>query len=159
MESYKDLLKYNKRSKFRVFLGLSFLVVAIAWIALKHFNNTEIGLFDWIYSGFFILNALIHIYGGFGYSIEGLIGKSFIRIDENSANFKLELFKKEKIASWDSIQSIDYKANDLLILKNNKFSLAISLSKLEYSMIQEIKNTLTDLANRKGIKIGVIENI
>ena len=155
MEYYKDLLKENKRSKFRVFLGLSFLVVAVAWIATKQVNNEPIMTFDWIYSGIFALNALVHTIGGLGYPIEGLIGKAFIKVDENMMTFKLGVFEKRKTVSWENIQSLDYKANQLLISKKDNSRLILALSKLEYSIVQEIKTSLISLANKKGIKINL----
>ena len=155
MQYYKDLLKENKRSKFRVFIGLSFLVVAVVWITIKQTENEPIKMFDWIYSGIFALNALVHTIGGLGYPIEGLFGKAFIKVDDNIIEFKFGVFEKEKTVDWENIRAIDYKANQLLIAKNDDSHLTIALSKLEYSMVQEIKNILTALANKKGVKVDV----
>lgn len=155
MEFYKDLLVKNKKSKFRVVLGLFFLLVAVAWIAVKQMDNEPIKMFDWIYSGIFALNAVVHTIGGLGYPIEGLVGRAFIKIDKNSISFKLGRFEKEESVSWEDVQAIDYKVNQLLILNKDESQLILSLSKIEYSIVQEVKGKLTVLSNKKGIKVRV----
>jgi uncharacterized membrane protein YciS (DUF1049 family) len=152
MQYYIDLLE-NRKSKFRVFVGLSFLVVAVAWVAIKLLENETIETFDWIYSGIFALNALVHTMGGLGFSIEGMIGKRFIKIDYDFIALKLRIYEKEKTVSWENIQAIEYRNNQLFIHKKDNSYLRLALSRLEYSIVQEIKRTISDIAVKKGVQI------
>lgn len=151
MEFYKNLLKKNEKNPLRLFIGLLFLIVAILWVVSKRWDNEPITLFDWIYSLIFALNALVHIMGGLGVPIEGFMGKAFIKVDSNQIQVKPGIFKKEQTADWNTVQSIDNKGNQLVIVKNDNSNLNISFTDLEYSIVQEIKSALTDIANKKGI--------
>lgn len=153
MEYYKDLLKEKQQSKLRLFIGILFFAVSIAWITMKMIENKPIETFDWVYSGIFLLNALIHILGAVGYPFEGLFGKAFIQIDNRSIRIKSWIFEKEQSAVWDDIQSIEFKMNQLLLSEKDDSCTSISLSKLEYLWVQEIKDTLRNLASKKDIHI------
>ena len=151
MELEKNLLKKVEKNPLFVFLGIMFLVIAILWLLSKRWNNESVKIFDCIYSGIFALNALIHMMRGFGYPIEGFIGKAFIKIDSNRIQMKSGIFKKEQIAIWDLVQSIDCKANQLVIRKNDNSCILFPFSEIEYSTVQELKNILTAIASKKGI--------
>lgn len=53
-------------------------MISIAWIADRFFNNLAIRPFDWLYTGIFTLNGIVHSIEGFGFSFARLFGKAFV---------------------------------------------------------------------------------
>ncbi|PKQ63982.1 hypothetical protein BZG02_08190 [Labilibaculum filiforme] len=154
MKLYIDLVKRNEKNPLWVFIGLMFLVASMLWITPKLLNSELIGIFDWFYFSFFALNGVVHTIGGLGYPVEGLIGKAFIEVDNNSIKFKFGVLKKEEAVNWENIQTIDFKTYQFLICRKDNTYLTFPLFKLEYAMVQKIKNTITELATKKEIRIN-----
>jgi len=75
----KDLQKINNKSIFRLILGISMCVISILWIFARFAENDMIKPFDWIYSGFFALSGVTHIFTGLGSSIDRFFGKKETR--------------------------------------------------------------------------------
>ena len=75
----KDLLKNNNKSIFRLILGISMCLLSILWIFARLAENDWIRPFDWIYSGFFALSGVTHIFTGLGSSIERFFGKGNLK--------------------------------------------------------------------------------
>lgn len=75
MEYKKDLPKNNSKSIFRLILGISMCLLSVVWIFARLADNDLIRPFDWIYSGFFALSGVTHIFTGVGTSIERFFGK------------------------------------------------------------------------------------
>ncbi len=155
MDYSRDLLKEKKKSKFALILGILSFVLAIFWITLRLIENNALSLFDWIYSFFFLLNGVSQTLSGLGYSIERLIGKAFIKIDNQAIKIKTGAFDKEQSIDWSEIRSIDYKPGNFIITKNDNSTYKLTMSKLEYSVIQEIKNVIDKIANDKKISINL----
>ena len=154
MNYSKDLLKEKKKTKFGIVLGILFFVIAISWIPIRLIEKNTISSFDWFYTIIFILNGLSQIMVGLGYSVERLIGKAFIKIDNQVIKIKTGAFDKEQSIDWNDINSIDYKPSNFIIIKNDKSSFKLTMTKLEYSVIQEIKNVINEIVNNKTIKIN-----
>lgn len=151
MEFYRNLLKTPKKSKVRIIFGFAFIVFSCIWISLRLMDNLPIRFFDWLYSGAFSLNGVIHIMAGLGYSIEGVFGKSFIKIDSDFINVKLGAFAKESKISWQDITSIDYKPTLFRIHKLDNTTQVVEIDKLDYSDIQEVKNIISKIAEDKKL--------
>ncbi len=67
--------KREGTSAFRIILGFAFFVISIAWITNKLLENESIGWFDWVYTGIFALNGVVHLLQGFGVSIVHIFRK------------------------------------------------------------------------------------
>ncbi|MBS0011219.1 MAG: hypothetical protein KFF49_07405 [Bacteroidales bacterium] len=155
MDYSRDLLKEKKKSKFALILGILSFVFAIFWIIIKLNDKNVLSTFDWIYSFLFLLNGISHTSSGLGYSIERLIGKAFIKIDNQVIKIKTGAFDKEQSIDWSEISSIDYKPNNFMITKKDSSIFKLSMTKLEYSVIQEIKNVIDKIGNDKNILINL----
>lgn len=155
MDYTKDLLKEKKKSKFALILGILSFVFAILWITIRLLDNNFLSTFDWIYSFLFLVNGISHTSSGLGYSIERLFGKAFIKIDNQVIKLKAGAFNKEQSVAWSEISSIDYKPSNFIITKNDNSICKITMTKLEYFVIQEIKNVIDKIANDKKISINL----
>jgi len=155
MKYSKDLLKKRKKSKVNMAFGLFVIFIAITWIPLHLIEKVSISGFDWPYMFIFLLNGLSLFMTGYGYSLDRIIGKAFIEIDNQVIRMKTDIFDKEKSISWDNINSIEYKPSKFIVAKKDKTKLILTISKLEYIEIQEIKNVISDIANKKKISINL----
>ena len=152
MEFYQDFLKIEK-SKFRIVLGILFVILSIFWIVIKIKKNENIDTFGWIYFGSFSLSGILNIVEGTGISSSKLFGKSFILVNDEKLSIKPSVFSKEQQFSWDEINTINYKINKLIFTKKSNNFFTLQLSKLDYSSMIEIKKIIDEIAKKKGIKI------
>ncbi len=132
--------------------GIILLVFSIIWISLKLIENERISTFDWFYVILFTLNGIASVIDGLGYSLERFLGKAFIQIDHDLIRIKQDVFDKEQRAEWNDIVSLDYEPTKLIIQKRDLSIQMITLSKLSYSDISEIKEIVFRLARDKEIK-------
>lgn len=152
MELNRDLLKKEKKSIFRIVIGILFLLFSGIWIAGKIIDNETIRVFDWFYTGIFALNGIFHAIEGFGYSLLKFFGKAFIIINDELISIKREIMVKEQTIYWKDIKSIDYKLNKFLLKKNDDSILTLDLTKIDYSLKNEIKEIIDHIANIKNLK-------
>ena len=155
MEYKKDLLRKSDKSIFRLILGISMCVISLFWIIARLEENEGIRPFDWVYSGFFTLSGVTHILTGLGISIESFFGKAFVHIDNETIDIKLGVFEKEFKIDWQDIKSIDYKSGDYTFQKLDNSSIFFPISKLDYSSILDIRNTLLKFAESKNIRYNI----
>ena len=145
MEYKSDLLKNNDKSIFRLILGIFFCVISFIWIIARLADNELIRLFDWFYSGSFVLIGLTHIFAGRGISIERFFGKAFVLIDNEMIDIKLGVFEKEYKIDWQEIKSIECKLGDFTIQTLDSSSIFFPVSKLGYSNVIGIKDIMCKL--------------
>jgi len=153
MKYSKDLLKRRKKSKIGIAFGVFFIVIAISLAPVRLLVEGSVSGYDWAYTIIFLLNGLTQLMAGLGYSIDKLIGKAFIEIDNQVIRIKISAFGKEQSVSWDKINSIEYRPNKFIVTKKDNTQLVLSISKLEYPVIQEIKNTIREIAKKKKISL------
>ena len=151
MELKKDLLKKNKKSLFRIILGILFLVISILWITDRIIDNLTIRPFDWLYTAILLLNGFVSTIDGFGVSIESLFGKADIFIDNEQISIKRGITDKEQKIYWKSMKAIDYKLNKFRIQNIDNTSMTLDLSKFEFALKNEIKETIICMAKEKNI--------
>lgn len=154
MELKKDLLKKDKKSVFRIILGILFVAISIIWIADKITSDSIIRPFDWLYSGIFMLGGVIHTFEGFGFSLAKLFGKAFVLIDSNQISIKLGLSDKEQKIYWKDIKAIGYKFNKFQIQKHDNTNINLNLSKVDYALKNEIKEVIETIAKNKNILLN-----
>jgi hypothetical protein len=155
MEYKRDLLKNTDKSILRVIFGILFCAISILWIIARLADNESIRLFDWFYSGIFVLLGLTHIFAGRGISIESFFGKAFVHIDKEMIDIKLGVFEKEYKIDWREIKSIDCKSGDFTIQKLDNSSIFFPVSKLGYSNVISIKDIISKLAESKDIGCNI----
>lgn len=151
MEFYKDLLEVEN-SKFRVFGGIVFLVLAIIMIAVTIYEKEPFGALDWMYILLFAINGIINIIEGLGKPVASLLGKSFILINREKIAIKTGVFKEGTTVYWNHIKSINYKTNQFVIISQNSPTLALPITNLEYSTVMEMKAIVREIAARNGIE-------
>jgi len=155
MELKKDLLKKEKKSVFRIILGILFFVISIFWIADRIMDNLIIQPFDWLYTGIFALNGIVHTIEGFGFSIARLFGKAFVLIDSERISIKLGIIDKEQNVYWKDIKAIDYKLNKFRVENIDNTNKTLDLSKLDYVLKKEIKEIIACIAKDKNIQSDI----
>jgi len=154
MELKRDLLKKEKKSIFRIVIGILFLLFSGIWIVDRIIDNETIRVFDWFYTGTFALNGIFHTIEGFGYSVVKFFGKAFVLINDDLISIKREIMVKEQTIYWKDIKSIDYKLNKFLLELNDDTILTIELTKFDYALKNEIKGIIDHIANNKNLKAG-----
>jgi len=154
MEFKIDLLDIEKKSTFRVILGIGFLVLSATWIIVKIQQHQATGFIDWIFISVMIFNGGSHTIAGRGYSINKLFGQAFIDIDEQQIAIKTGVWDQEQRVAWKNIKSMEYLANQYRVRLNDGKLVIIQFSKLDYLLKMNIKDVIITLAADKGITIG-----
>lgn len=147
-----NLLGKEKRSIYKIIIGLLFMVLPTIWITDRFTDNLTIRPFDWLYAGIFALNGVFHITSGFGISIIGLFGKAFIVINNNQISIKPDILSKEQRINWDDIKTIDYKLNKYIIQRADNTSFILDLSKIDYNLKADVKNIINSIAEERNKK-------
>ena len=155
MEYKKDLLK-RERSSTSLLLGYVLYAIAILWVIVRWRTHGYITPTDWLFIILIFLNGISQTIYGLGYPMERLFGKALIEIDDGAIKIKPGVFDKEQQIDWNSISSIAYKPASFIITKKDGTSLTLPLSKLEYSVIQEIKDAIAATAKSKDIPASMI---
>jgi hypothetical protein len=153
MELKRDLFRNGKKSVFRIVLGILFLLISVAWFVIRIIDNQRVSFFDWFYASIMFVNGLVHATEGFGFSFLNLTGTTFIHITTDKIQLKKGVFLKEQIILWSDIKRIDYKLIQYLIVLKNEKTETLNISKLEYSLVKEIKETISLIAKEKDIEI------
>ena len=151
MELRRNLLIISKPSRFRIILGIGFIILSALWIIARRFENIGISLSDWIYSALFLFYGIIYTIEGFGVAFLSLFGKSFIAIDHDAIHIKAGVLKKEQTILWSDILSIDYHPLSFHVIRLNKARETIKLSGMDYALIQEIKAVIGSIAAEKHL--------
>lgn len=152
MEFKRDLLRIEKKSYFRVVIGIFLLLFSVAWIFDRIIENQTIRVFDWLYTGIFALNGIIHSFEGLGFSVAKLFGKAFILINNDVISIKLGVMKKEQTVYWNDIKSIDYKLNKFIVQNIDNSNLTIDVSKIDYALKNEIKDIIAQITKDKNLQ-------
>ena len=146
-----DLLSFRTKSKFVLVLGILLVLVAIGWFIAIWVRKGSASFFDWLFFILLLLNGLLQISQGLGNPIERLFGKAFVRINSQEISIKTGVFDKKQTVKWSEIHSISYKPANFIITKKDNSTYRLSMAKLGYSLIKEIKNVVSNIANDKNI--------
>ncbi len=152
MEFKRDLLKKEKKSIFRIVLGILLLVILGMWIINRILDNQIIRPLDWLFFGIIALNGIVHIIEGSGFSIAKLFGNAFVSIDDKLISIKLGIIDKEQNIYWNSIKKIDYNLNKFKIQNIDDVIITLDLSKFDYALKNEIKESIISIAKNKNIQ-------
>lgn len=157
MEFNRDLLIIQKKSVFRIIIGILFFVISIAWIVDNEVNGQVISLLDGLLFGIIVMNGFVHSIEGFGFSLARLFGKAYIQIDSDRIVVKTGVLTKEQSVYWQDIKSISYKPIRYKVVKTDDTSMVFNLSKLDYSLIKEIKSAIVEIADEKGLEVSCLK--
>lgn len=150
MELKKDLLKKDKKSIFRIILGVLQFTCVIVWLTDTDNHLILRRPFNWIFLGCLVLSGILYIIDGFGFAI----GKAFIFIDKEIISIKIGVFDKKQSIVWNDIKSINYKINNVEIIRSDNSSMTFNIKSLGYSLIKNIKQVISGIASEKGITIN-----
>ena len=154
MNYYKNLQRKTEKSKLVIILSLFSILFGISYFALIIMSKKGLMLYNWIYSVYFILYGLILILREIGYPIESLIGKSFVKINEQELSIKANILEKEQKINWSEIQKLNYHMGKFIVTKKDASTLEFVLTKLDYKTVQEVKEFVFEMAKRKDILIN-----
>ena len=153
MEIYKDFLRIEK-SKLRIVFGVLMIIFSIIIIPVKEVASEELSFLDWGLVVVFALNGILHITEGIGFSSNKLFGKAFILINNEKITIKTNVFAKEKTIYWSEIKTISYKINNYSFVTKNEKLLTLNLSKLDYFLVKNIKESVNVLAKKNKLEIN-----
>jgi hypothetical protein len=155
MEYYRNLLKDNQKSTFRLILGILFLIGSIFIITDRIIDYKSISAFDWSFSAIFALNGLINISKGLGTSMERFVGKAYIQIDINTFNIKYEVYNKVQTIDWQDIQLVGFGPHAFIFQIKDLSTRLFPITKFDNSCISDMKEIISEIADYRKIKINI----
>lgn len=156
MELKIDLSEKREKSVLLIILGLVlflFPVFIIVWRHLLPYAHDVPVLDNISYSLLFISGIGIIIIGS-GDSLLKFFRKSFVIVDDMKISIKNSPDAKIQTVFWSDIKSIQYDSGKYNILTNNDIKQIMDFSSLEYSLIEDVKATVINIAKGKGIEIN-----
>ena len=153
MVFYKNLYPYRESKKIQLVFGFIFIILSILWILQKKHFNSQIFAFDWLYSGVFLMNGVIITLQYYGIHIEEIFGKRYIKITPEEIDYKPKTFKRATKTKWVELKTINFKVNSIELQSINGKNLRINYTNLEYASVQELKETIVQIAQNKNCKI------
>ncbi len=144
----RDLLKKENKSFFKIIIGILFFASTIAYGFGKYMLSHTIVTYDWFLIVFMVLIGVIFTIEGAGFSLSKLLGKAFINIDEYTIEIKTDIFAKKQKVCWHEIESVEYKAKEINIMKTDGSSLVLDLSQFDPSLIKEAKKSIKSIASK-----------
>ncbi|MEE4196894.1 MAG: hypothetical protein V2I54_04565 [Bacteroidales bacterium] len=151
MEYYKDLHPQPEPGKFQLFLGILFLIIAVAFIVLE-FLEGGLTLFGWIYSLILFLNGVVILLQYRGINADRIFGKKFLRITPEKICYKPSHRSKEQVISRKEVEAIHFNLSSVDIVSGTR-TLTINYQPQSYQDIQKLKQILIQIAEQKGIPV------
>ncbi len=175
MEYYKEFFE-SKKSKSGIFYGIFITAVALFLIIIEYLDNGSFSSFDWMldklcaafgitnepsssypfhwyFSFALLVIGILQIFSGFGKPIQNIIGKAYLKINEQAIVLKRDIWIKTDIIHWDNVAAIEYKAAIFFFELNNKALYKLPIEYFDYSEIQKIKEVIKEIASRKNVSI------
>lgn len=152
MEYQINLLRPQKKSKFRVNCGIILLAIGLIYGAVS-FRHME--YYHWILFGLYIFAGLAYLLNGLGYFTKLFSTKAYVKVTDNGIYSKLGRKGLIEKANWDEIESIEYKSNRFTIKRKDNTSFDIFSPLLSFENIQELKNIIQEKANNNYISFVI----
>lgn len=151
-ELYIPLIVPESKVKMNKTAKIAFTVLSLTMIAgygyLLFYDVSNIVFFIlWTIYG---ISAMFSIYKQ--KSIVQILGDAYVKINENEIIYKPKIFKKETKISWKDIKAVLAKPGYLLVERKNDEAFKIPYNNLEYSEVQNLKETLSKLLKEKDIE-------
>ena len=141
-------IDFNELPKSRNVCYLGFAMLTFSIILLFYSIYTT-SLYLILYFFFFSIMGLRHIYEGRGKSINSIFGERFLSVDEEKIEFKEKSRKQSIVIYWDSVESIKFAATKFVINSKEKRKTEIEYGKLSYTVVQQLKETLSTIEKKK----------
>ena len=135
-----NLLEKNKKTLWIIAFVLFFFLPPIG--AAIFFEKTNL-VFNLIYIG---VGALIV------YQIERLCRKPYVLINSEVISLESSAFDKKQSVNWNEIKSIYSKIDRFNIKKTDDTTIIINISKFDYKLMCQIKETVDCIAKAKNIQ-------
>ena len=138
-----NLVENKKKIRYAYVSAIIILLLIGAYLSYNVNNTKE------ILRLFYILLAV-----GLGYSYERLfLRKPCVLINSELISIKSNVFNKGQFIGWNDIKSIDcYFTSEYKIRKTDETIMAIDVSKFDYTLMCDIKNTIGHIAKGKNIQ-------
>jgi len=153
MEFYKNLYPYRESKKIQLVFGFIFIILSILWILQKKHFNSQIFVFDWLYSIIFLLNGIVVILQYYGIHIEEIFGKRYIKITPEEIDYKPKTFNPAKKIKWVDVKVINFKVNSIELESIKGENIVINYTNLEYASVQELKERIAQITQNKNCNI------
>ncbi|NLO72263.1 MAG: hypothetical protein GX102_15235 [Porphyromonadaceae bacterium] len=139
----------NKNAFYHLIIGLIFLGMAF-WVVSEG-NKKESGVdqFDWIYIAVFGMVGLYFCYKGLNY----ILRKAYIRVDDEKISVKPDESTNSETIFWRDIKMINEIESNYQIVKKDDSTYTIYFSYYTYKNADDLKQSVKETANAKGIKI------
>ncbi len=134
------------KSKLRYYLGYILLMASLVAFVYSIYASNFYFIF---YFFFFSITSLSHIYEGSGKSIHSIFGERFLKIDDIKVEFKEKSRKQSESIYWDNIESIKFVTTKVVINSKDKQKIEIKFEKLNYTVVQKLKETITAIEKQK----------
>lgn len=175
MEYYKEFYE-SKKSKSGIFYGIFITAVALLLIIFEFIDNSSFSsfdwfldklcvsfgianepstnyTFDWFFSFALLVIGILQIFSGFGKPIQNIIGKAYLKINEQAIVLKRDIWIKQEMINWDNVAAVEYKAANFFFELKNKPPYKLAVEYFDYSEIQKIKEVIKEIASRKNVSI------
>ena len=153
MEYSKDLLQTTQKPKWAGFMGVLSLLLALAWLPVQWIEKNSLSGFDGVFTLVFLFNGMALIMAGKGKSLERIFGKAYLKLNDQEIILKPGIFDKERRIPWEELGKLDYKPNRYEFGLKNGERVKLSLVRLNYDDIQELKRMIKTLAEQKSIQL------
>ena len=155
MKLYIDFLQKGKKSKYKIFLGITFVILGITYFISKIYLEStsefgSVGVIDYLFLLFFIFLGIVFIFRGIGNPLESKIGKAFISVDEQNICIKKSIIGKEVVYSWDKIESVHFGTNRFFI---NDDEILTDPEKITNEEFLKLRSLVNQIMLSKGIEI------
>jgi len=158
MELNIDLLEKREKSVLLIILGLLLLCFPIFILIWRHLlpYAHDVRLLDNISYSLLFFSGVGLIIVGLGGSPLKIFGKAFIMIDSEKISVKNKPYVKVQSVLWSDIKAIRYDSCKYHIIINNNNKQIIDLSSVDYSLMNDVKKTVSNIALKKGLVIDEI---
>lgn len=145
MDYFINLLRPNKRSKFRIISGIVLLVLGLIFGYGGIIG--EYTIYQWVLFGLYMFAGIFYLLNGLGV---GLKTYAYIWITDDAVYSRLGKRELEEKANWDEIKSISFKLNKFIIERKDDtyFEMYSPMGNLSFEKIQEIKTIFEEMANK-----------
>ncbi len=178
MEYYKEFYE-SKKTKSGIFYGIFITAVALLLIIIEFLDNSSFSSFDWfldkLCAAFGIANepssnyafhwyfsfallvlGILQIFSGFGKQLQNIIGKAFLKINEQVIVLKRDIWIKTDVINWDNVAAIEYKAAIFFFDLKNKPHYKLPIDYFDFLEIQKIKQVIKEIASKRKIHFSGI---